>query len=173
MTKIAETPPPPTSGSPVDIALWRSSYVNEAGAVPVGASERGVEYGVGGSFSITPAGTVKGWMRWEQFAPTTVGQDTTRSYTQLIEVDCQGGRGRMLALDLYPFNNLQGQPRHIDAQDPQWSYARPGTVLEQNIGLMCSTAKAAVATVLAEARGQAPSGVAKSNSSLTSLPFPK
>ena len=170
---VHRTPPPPAGETAGAVAMWRASYVDEAGAVPVGASEKGVEYGVSGSFSIGPAGTVKGWMRWEQFSPTTVGDDVTRSFTQLLEVDCQAGRGRMLALDLYPYNNLQGEARHVDAQDPQWSYARPGTVLEHNIALMCSTAKSALASVIAQASAAAPLGAGSSNSALASLPVQK
>ena len=151
------------------MTAWRTSYVDETGVLPIGASERGMEYGVNGSFSVTPAGTVKGWMRWEEFTPTTLSDGVTRSFRQLVEVDCRGGRGRLLALDLYPYNNLQGQSRHVDAQDPQWTYARPGSVLEQNIGLMCSAATAVVsAAVQANAgQGQAASAL---NSSLTSSP---
>jgi hypothetical protein len=171
--KLARTPPPPTSITPVEVSLWRTSYVDEKGAVPVGASDKGMEYGVAGSFSVTSSGTVKGWMRWEQFAPTTVGSDTTRSFTQLVEADCQGGRGRMLAMDLYPYNNLQGDVRHMDAQDPQWSYARPGSVLEQNIALMCSTAKAALTEAIAEAGAPGPAAQGGSSPALTSLATPK
>ena len=161
------SPPPPASESASDVTAWRTSYVDETGVLPIGASENGMEYGVNGSFSVTPAGTVKGWMRWEEFTPTTLSDGVTRSFRQLVEVDCQGGRGRLLALDLYPYNNLQGQSRHVDAQDPQWTYARPGSVLEQNIGLMCSAASAVVtAAVQANARqGQAASAL---NSSLSS-----
>jgi hypothetical protein len=170
--KLARTPPPPATITPVDVSLWRASYVDEKGVVPVGASEKGMEYGVAGSFSITSSGTVKGWMRWEEFQPTTVGADTTRSFTQLVEADCQGGRGRMLAMDLYPYNNLQGEVRHVDAQDPGWSYARPGSVLEQNIALMCTTAKAALTQVIAQASAAAGQGE-RSSSDLTSLAIPK
>jgi hypothetical protein len=169
----ARTPPPPASVTPVDVALWRTAYVNERGVVPVGASEKGMEYGVNGSFSITPQATVRGWMRWEEFAPTSVGGRDTRSFTQLIEADCQGGRGRMLAMDLYPYNNLQGEVRHIDNQDPQWSYARPGSVLEQNVALMCSTAKAALTAVLAEAGQPSNPTIGGSTSDLTALAVPK
>ena len=165
--KTVLTPPPPASVTPVDVSIWRSSYVNETGAVPVGASDKGMEYGVAGSFSITGPGTVKGWMRWEEFTPTVVGSETTRSFTQLVEVDCRGGRGRLLALDLYPYNNLKGEARHVDAQDPQWSYARPGSVLEQNMAMMCSTAKAALTAVLAQGGAGAPNP----GSALTSMPI--
>ena len=157
-TALATTPPPPAGGSITDLAVWRASYVNESDAMPIGATDKAMEYGVRGSFSVGAGGTVRGWMRWEEFAPTVMPQGTVRSFTQLVEVDCQGGRGRLLALDLYPYNNLQGAPRHVDAQDPQWTYARPGTVLEQNIGLMCSAAKSAVsaAVMQAQASGSLP-----------------
>ncbi len=168
---VALTPPPPASTGIVDVAAWRTAYVDESHAVPIGASDKGVEYGVPGSFSITPEGTVKGWMRWEQFGPTRAGEDDTRSFTQLIEVDCRGGRGRLLALDLYPYNNLQGSPRHVDAQAAEWAYSRPGSVLEQNISLMCSTAKAALTTAIAQA-AQA-QGSAGPSSSLAALRAPQ
>jgi hypothetical protein len=170
-TIAAQSPPPPASVTPVDVALWRKAYVDETGVVPVGASDKGMEYGVAGSFSLTAQGTVKGWMRWEEFQPTTVGHDTTRSFTQLVEVDCRGGRGRMLAMDLYPYNNLKGEVRHVDAQDPAWAYPRPGSVLEQNVGMMCSAAKSAVSAVIAQAA--APQDPGASTSDLASLSVAK
>ena len=154
---VALTPPPPAAvDNQTELTLWRASYINETDALPIGATDKAMEYGVRGSFSVGATGLVRGWMRWEEFAPTTMPEGTTRSFTQLVEVDCQGGRGRLLALDLYPYNNLQGAARHVDAQDPQWTYARPGTVLEQNIGLMCSAARSAVtsAVVQAQAAGE-------------------
>ena len=147
-------PPPPASRNAGDLALWRTAYINESGVLPVGATDAALEYVVGGSFSVTSQGTVKGWMRWENFTPVNLPQGVSRSTRQLVEVDCQGGRGRILALDIYPYNNLQGAAVHADAQDPQWTYARPGTVLEQNIGLMCAAARSAVAAAVMQARAE-------------------
>ena len=163
------TPPPPASDSAGDVALWRAGYMSEVGVLPVGATPKGVEYAVAGSFSIGGAGLVRGWMRWEQFTPTTLPEGTIRSFNQLIEVDCQGGRGRLLALDLYPYNNLQGAPRHVDAQDPQWTYARPGTVLEQNIALMCSAAKSVVAAAVMQTEGAQPPHATTAGAMTTAL----
>ncbi len=137
-------PPPPTGSSGADIALWRASYVDEKGALPIGATTSAMEYGVAGSFGLTPTGTLRGWVRWERFTPTKDEDGVTRSFSQLLEVDCLNSRARMLAVDLYPYNNLQGQARHLDAQAPQWAYSRPGTVLEQNVGVFCAAARSAV-----------------------------
>ena len=146
-----QTPPPPDGKTSIDLAAWRTSYIDEAGLMPIGATDAAMEYAVGGSFSISSAGTVKGWMRWEEFQPVADPAGPARSTMQLVEVDCQGGRGRMLALDVYPYNNLQGAARHLDVQDPQWTYARPGTVLEQNIGVMCAAARSALSAAVMQA----------------------
>ena len=175
----ALTPPPPAGGSGVDIAVWRASYVDEKGALPIGATDSAIEYGVAGSFGLTPSGTLRGWVRWERFTPTKDEDGVTRSFSQLLEVDCLNGRARMLAVDLYPYNNLQGSARHMDAQAPAWSYSRPGTVLEQDVGVFCSAARSAVTqaaaaqTTVAQGRPAAPFAGHTVSSSMTPVIAPQ
>ena len=170
----ATTPPPPTGSSSVAVALWRASYVDETGALPIGATDAAVEYGVAGTFGVTPTGALRGWVRWERFTPTQDPDGVTRSFSQLLEVDCANNRARMLAVDLYPYNNLQGQVRHMDAQAPQWSYSRPGTVLEENVAVFCSAARSAVTqAAAAQMPTRSPFAGRSMLSSMTAAPSPR
>jgi hypothetical protein len=149
----ATTPPPPASPSADDVARWRVAYINEGRSALLGSTAEAVEYAVGGTVDIRPENRVRAWMRWEAFKPVGTPDGETRSYTELVEVDCGEQRGRILAMDTFPFNNLQGGARHHDAQDPQWAYARPNSALDGEVKALCGVRDLAMMQLAAAAAG--------------------
>jgi hypothetical protein len=150
-------PPPPASASAEDVARWRAAYINEGKSALLGSTAEAVEYAVGGTVDLRPQNRVRAWMRWEAFQPVRAEDGQVRSYTELVEVDCGEQRGRVLAMDTFPFNNLQGQSRHHDAQDPQWAYPRPNSALDGEVKALCGVRDMALMQLAAAAASQQPS----------------
>jgi hypothetical protein len=54
----------------------------------------------------------------------------------------------------------------MDEQDPKWSYARPGSVLEGNVSVMCAAAHAALTAAMTQAEATDPQMSSTSGPSL-------
>ena len=77
------------------------------------------------------------WERFEVSQPKTFSSFPTRSAVALVELDCGGGRLRILQETSYSENNLKGDQRDGDSSD--WSYVIPGSANDNLFKLECGS----------------------------------
>lgn len=71
------------------------------------------------------------WVRYEHAAP----RGEIGSSRRLVELDCEGGRTRIIQDHYFPAANMTGAP--IQGGGGGWSYAAPGTFSEVHLAFGC------------------------------------
>lgn len=69
---------------------------------------------------------VRAWFRWEALSAASAENLQGRSLLVLREMDCTNRRAKILAVTVYPGNNLTGASSGGDRPHGDWVYDRPG-----------------------------------------------
>lgn len=153
----ALTPPPPRHpDQEASVIKWVEDYLDTEDWIDLSWSEDTVRFTSGAGATRTAEDRVRLWVREEFFEPEQTEEGVFRSLMILTEFDCGEGRIRQLAADAYPYNNLGGEKWTYDEQAAEWSYVRPATVAEYELGVICDWMAEADAT---PAEGPAPGGL--------------
>lgn len=142
----ALTPPPPFDSEEATVATWVEKYLDTKDWTELSWTDDRVRFTSGAGMNRTAQDRVRLWVREEMFAPEQTEDGPYRSLMVLTEYDCTEGRYRMLAADAFPYNNLGGESWTYDEQAAEWAYARPATIAEYEIGVVCGWMAEADAT---------------------------
>jgi hypothetical protein len=132
----AALPPPPAAIDDAEVVAWLQGYIAPAGYAFAGYNERGVALYSTEEIERTAQDHIRVWTRSEMFEPT----DGVRSMRMLEEYDCEQGRSRLLATELYPGANLLGEKEENLAEDAAWTFNSPGSLRSLVANQLCALA---------------------------------
>jgi hypothetical protein len=130
----AYQPPWPEPGE--DHVAWQIEHIDAAAAMLVW-SDPDVVVALERETLRRDGSTARAWFRWDALNQGAATRWGGRSLLQLREADCVRRRARMVALSLYPGNNLSGLPTSSDMDHAEWSYDRPGMMGAALTAAMC------------------------------------
>jgi hypothetical protein len=131
----AALPPPPAAADDAGVIAWLQGYIAPNGYAFGGYSDSAVALYSTQEIERTPQDHIRVWTRTELFEPTS---DGVRSMRVLQEFDCDQGRSRVLASELYPGANLLGDKQEEQAETPTWTFNSPGSLGSALANRLCS-----------------------------------
>jgi len=134
---IIREAPVPASPESKAMEAWVSAYIDLGHYVFVNSTASRAYF-----FSIVDIDPSKPLIRANRRSEFFTPQSTRlgfryRSTVSLIELDCAHTRSRILGVDAFEGSNLQGAPRNVEEQDPQWRYPREGAIAQEELYQAC------------------------------------
>jgi len=121
-------PPSPKDTSDAGVKAWVKRYIDDDGWTVVVSDETRAILVSPDAMEFTRNDTLKFWYRAENLQPDIRDGKAIRSMNILQEIDCKDERMRLLAVDAYGLNSLQGEKLSTeDDPDAKWAFSRPGT----------------------------------------------
>ncbi|WP_426037704.1 surface-adhesin E family protein [Brevundimonas sp. DC300-4] len=79
----------------------------------------------------------RAWFRWEYLKAESAATINGRSVLVLREADCSAGRARLVAISIYPGNNLTGPATNAERPQATWIFDRPGQLSAAQTAAAC------------------------------------
>jgi hypothetical protein len=132
----AKTPVPPGDSDEERLAWVRANVVAD-GWIHLSWGRESVSYTAEDGIIPMENGHIRLWIRSELYSPELHNGAAYRSSMELVQFDCADARYKLLAMDTYQFNNLQGAKSDYNIQSTEWVYPRPGTVGAAELSAIC------------------------------------
>lgn len=116
----AQRAPKPATSDDLGVRSWLSDYIRSDGWTLITADGTAVSFGSPAGVAKLADGTLSTLVRHEYYAPTRLGDMDSQSNLQSWNVDCKGGRVRILTFAIYEGSNLSGASQARAWTQPPW-----------------------------------------------------
>lgn len=131
--------PPPATMDNSGVSKWIHDYLRIDGWAVLAADGNAVALGSPEGVGQRSDGLVAN-IRHEYYKAVTIGGKPTRSNLQTRVFDCTGKRQRVIAMDIYTFNNLKGEMWTASNADAPWSTPAENSLNRRVLDRVCKAA---------------------------------
>lgn len=133
--------PPPKSIDDAGVKAWLAEYIQAKDWTTIGADSEAVSLGSPEGVGQYASGRLQARVRHEYYRPVQLGSDAVRSLVQTLEIDCQVGTYRIVAMAIFSENNLEGRSTSREFADAAWSAAQPNSMKAREVERICRAPK--------------------------------
>lgn len=131
--------PQPEAMTNAGVSRWLAAYIRFNGWAVLAADGNAVALGSPEGVGQRSDGLVAN-IRHEFYKATTISGKTVRSNLQTRVFDCAGKRHRVIAMDIYEFNNLTGEMFTASNANAPWTTPPPGSLYLRVLERVCRAA---------------------------------
>jgi hypothetical protein len=133
----AEPAPPPATIDDAGVMAWLKAYIKTEGWTLIAADSAAVVLGSPEGVKQEADKSLTTQIRHEFYRATRLGQIDSRSNLQTWNVDCKGGRMRILSMAVFEDNNLYGKSQSHTWTDAEWIPVDPSSARGRSVRRIC------------------------------------
>jgi hypothetical protein len=134
----AQVPPPAEPLNEENVAAWIEAHIDTDGWGLLAADTVAASFGSADGVVLGPDGYRMAEIRREYYGGMRLGPNGTRSGRQTWIVDCPMRRVWVRRITIYAENNLKGESRTRQAEQPNWTEVSAGSANEKLMSAICA-----------------------------------